>query len=220
MTGTPAAIRLPRLYPILDVDVLTERRLAPTDVVEAWLGSGITLIQLRAKHLEGGPFLTLARTLRARTARAGIRLLINDRVDIAALAEAEGVHVGQDDLSPDDVRGVLGAHAIVGLSTHSDAQMHDAVRTSASYLAIGPVFATQSKANPDAAVGLAGVARAAAIAAAAGRPLVAIGGISLAHASAVLRAGASSVAVISDLIAPDLAERARAFVAALRSEPV
>jgi thiamine-phosphate pyrophosphorylase len=211
---------VPRLYAILDVNLLDAHRWGAVETLDAWLDAGIEWVQLRGKHLESGPMLALARELRRRTDRAHARLIINDRADVARLAGADGVHLGQDDLTPDDARLLLGAEAIVGLSTHSDEQASRALATSASYVAIGPVFTTRSKARPDPVVGLEGVSRAAAILRADGRPLIAIGGITLAQAPAVLAAGAASVAVISDLFGADPADRARAFVAAVRAEPV
>jgi len=207
---------LPRLYSILDTDVLDARGLDPLAVCDVWLDAGIRLSQLRAKAMSSGPVLTLADALVARTRAAGATLIINDRADIAAQCGADGVHVGQDDLSPVDVRVVVGARAIVGLSTHTDAQVAGAVTQPVSYVAIGPVFGTRTKDTGYDAVGLAQVTRAAAMAQAAGKSLVAIGGITLDNAASVLEAGADSLAVISDLVGTEnrrgLAERARAWM--------
>lgn len=204
------------LYAILDVDVLAARGIDPLDVCDVWLEAGVRLIQLRAKSMASGPMLTLAEALVARTRVAGATLVINDRADVAAQCGADGVHVGQDDLSPEDVRVVVGARAIVGVSTHTDAQVAAAVTQPVSYVAIGPVFGTHTKATGYDAVGLAQVARAATTAHAAGKPLVAIGGITLENAASVLEAGADSLAVISDLVCTEnrrgLAERARAWM--------
>ncbi|MCC7185510.1 MAG: thiamine phosphate synthase [Acidobacteria bacterium] len=198
----------PRLYPILDIDLLTARGLDPLDVCDVWLDGGIRLIQLRAKGLASGPMLALAEALLSRTRAAGGHLLINDRADIAAMCGADGVHVGQDDLSPGEVRRLIGATAIVGLSTHTDTQVADAVAQPVSYIAIGPVFGTRTKNTGYDAVGLAQVRRAADVAHAAGVPLVAIGGITADRAHEVLAAGADSVAVISDLVGTTLAATA------------
>jgi thiamine-phosphate pyrophosphorylase len=207
---------LPRLYAILDIDLLEQRRLDPLRVLDVWLDAGVRLIQLRAKTMASGAMLALAETMAVRARAAGATFVVNDRADIAKLAGADGVHVGQDDLPPADVRRVLlPAPAIVGLSTHDEAQARDACAQPISYLAIGPVFATTSKAQPDPVVGLAGVRMAAALAAPHALPVIAIGGITLERAPSVIAAGASSVAVISDLLADDLAARARAFVDAL-----
>ncbi len=204
------------VYAILDTDVLTARGLDPLAVCDVWLEAGVRLIQLRAKSMASGPMLTLAEALVARAHAAGAALIINDRADIAAQCGADGVHVGQDDLSPVDVRVVVGARVILGLSTHTDAQVAEAVTQPVSYVAIGPVFGTRTKDTGYDAVGLAQVARAATAAHAAGKPLVAIGGITLENAASVLEAGADSLAVISDLVGTEnrrgLAERARAWM--------
>jgi thiamine-phosphate pyrophosphorylase len=207
---------LPRLYAILDIDLLTQRGLEPLRVLDVWLDAGVRLIQLRAKTMASGAMLALAETMAARTRAAGATFVVNDRADVAKLAGADGVHLGQDDLRPADVRRVLlPPPAIIGLSTHNEVQARDACTQPISYLAIGPVFATRSKAQPDPIVGLDGVRMAASAAASHALPVVAIGGITLEHAPSVIAAGANSVAVISDLLADDLADRARAFLDAL-----
>jgi thiamine-phosphate pyrophosphorylase len=140
-------------------------------------------------------------------------VIVNDRADIARLAGADGVHVGQDDLAPADVRRVVGGDAIVGLSTHTPDQMDAALREPIDYVAIGPVFGTTSKATGYDAIGLDAVRSAAAVARRAERPLVAIGGITLERAPAVIEAGAACVAVIHDLIITgDPQGRTRAFL--------
>ncbi len=205
----------PRLYAILDIDVVARRHMAPLDVLDVWLDAGIELVQLRAKTMAAGPMLTLADEMSARCRRRGARFIVNDRADVAQMCGADGVHVGQGDLRPDRLRGMLPEPALIGLSTHDERQVADACAQPISYLAIGPVFATVSKERPDPIVGLAGVRMAAAAASPRAIPLVAIGGISIAQAPAVLAAGASSVAVISDLLVGDIAERARDFLAAV-----
>ncbi len=189
-----------RLYAILDTDLLAARGLAPLDVCDVWLTGGIRLIQLRAKGMASGPMLALTEALLQRTRAAGAQLIINDRTDIAAMCGADGVHVGQDDLVPEDVRRLMGHHAIVGLSTHTTAHVESAVTKRVSYVAVGPVFGTQTKQTGYDAVGLDVVQRAAVVVHAAGLALVAIGGIDATRASAVWQAGADSVAVISDLV--------------------
>lgn len=207
---------LPRLYAILDIDLATSRGLGAHDVVHAWLDAGVRLIQLRAKRLTLGPMLDLALPLAADCRTAGALFLVNDRADVARLAHASGVHVGQEDLSPAEARRVLSATDLIGLSTHNDAQIEAGLMTPATYLAIGPVFHTTTKARPDPSVGLAGVTRAARRLTEDGRPLVAIGGITLETAPSVIAAGAGSVAVISGLIASeDLGSRARSFLGLL-----
>jgi thiamine-phosphate pyrophosphorylase len=125
------------------------------------------------------------------------RLIMNDRADLALIADFDGVHVGQDDLSPEAVRSIIGPNRWLGVSTHNPEQVQEADRTSADYLAIGPVFSTSSKDRPDPVVGLEGVRRARQLTR---KPLVAIGGITRANAASVIEAGADSVAVISDLL--------------------
>lgn len=193
------------IYAILDIDLLAARGLAPLDVCDVWLAGGIRLIQLRAKGMASGPMLVLAEALLVRTRAAGAQLLINDRADIAAMCGADGVHVGQDDLTPAEVRRLLGPDATVGLSTHTDAQVSEALTQPVSYIAVGPVFGTHTKATGYDAVGLAQVRRAAAAAAVAGVPVVAIGGITVDRAREVLDAGADTVAVISDMVGESLA---------------
>ena len=147
---------------------------------------------------------------------AGAVVIVNDRVDIARLSQADGVHVGQEDLSPRSVRRVVGAEAIVGLSTHTPEQVDLAVREPVTYIAIGPVFSTDTKATGYETLGLEPVRRAAGAARERALPLVAIGGITLETASSVIDAGATSVAVINDLVAGgDPATRVRAYLARL-----
>ena len=159
--------------------------------------------------------LDLAGALAGHARSAGATFIVNDRADIARLARAAGVHVGQDDLTPAEARDVVGPGAIVGVSTHNESQVRTALDAPVDYLAIGPVFETGSKDRPDAVVGVDGVRSAAALTAAREWPLVAIGGITVERAAAVLEAGATSLAVISDLLAGDPAERVRAFLDAV-----
>ncbi len=207
---------LPRLYAILDVDLTVARGLEPLALLDIWLGAGVRLVQLRAKGLPGGRMLELARAVADRTAAAGAVFIVNDRADIAWLARADGVHVGQDDLGPGDVRRVIGDTAWVGVSTHSAAQATAASREPIDYLAVGPVFPTLTKAGsaPE-PIGLAGVRQGVAAGGEASVPVVAIGGITLGLAPGVIAAGASSVAVISDLLSGDPAERCRAYLEVL-----
>lgn len=125
------------------------------------------------------------------------RLIMNDRADLCILAEFDGVHIGQDDLSPESVRSIIGPERWLGVSTHNPEQLREADLTSADYLAVGPVFSTLSKERPDPVVGLEGVRRTRQLTR---KPLVAIGGITRANAASVIEAGADSVAVISDLL--------------------
>jgi thiamine-phosphate pyrophosphorylase len=185
--------RLPRFYPILD----PLRKLHLPAQVSAVRNGGARIAQIRHKGVWSQPLLEAVRE----AARIIPLLIVNDRADIAAMTGA-GVHVGQDDLPPADARGICG-NAIVGLSTHNPAQTAAADRAPVDYIAIGPVFATASKANPDPVVGLDGVRQARLLT---GKPLVAIGGITRANAISVLEAGTDSVAVIGDLYPEEVTE--------------
>jgi len=207
---------VPRLYAILDVETTVARGLEPLAVVEAWLEAGIRLVQLRAKSLTFGPFLILADEVARRVASAGGLFVVNDRADVAALCGAAGLHLGQQDLTPAEARPIVGEGVAIGLSTHNPSQVVDALGGGrVDYLAIGPVFRTATKARPDPVVGLEGVRDAAAMVGPAGVPLVAIGGMTLDTAVSVLSAGATSVAVIADLIAAEPGARAREWLRAV-----
>lgn len=200
---------LPRLYPITDVRI---SGLSHAEQVERLIAGGATLIQLREKHASPRDFYKDAEAA-LRIARAhGVRIIINDRVDLALALRADGVHLGQDDLPPSAAREMLGPKAIVGYSTHTIAQAMDALSMPIDYLAIGPVYSTSSKENPDPVVGLDGL-RSVRLAVG-GFPLVAIGGITRARADAVLAAGADSIACISGLLSPPqtIEEKTRAFL--------
>lgn len=174
-------------------------RWAPADLARAYLDGGAQLLQIRAKHLASGPLLALCDAVVHAARPYGASVIVNDRADVAALARAAGVHVGQEDLAPADARRLLGAAAIVGFSTHTVEQIEAAIREPISYLAVGPVFGSQTKDTGYSAVGLDLVSAARRIAGPI--PVVAIGGISLETAASVLQAGATSVAVIGDLLA-------------------
>ena len=189
------AARPPRLYPIVDAAVCAAAGHAPFDVARAFLSAGAHWIQLRCKDLASGAFLDLANLTLEQTRAAGAILIINDRADIAAIAQADGLHVGQTDLTTGDARLVIGPELILGLSTHTPAQWEAAVREPISYLAIGPVFGTSTKDTGYTAVDLEIVTCAAAAAAPHGLPAVAIGGITIHNAVSVIDAGAASVAV-------------------------
>ncbi|MFZ3275916.1 MAG: thiamine phosphate synthase [Candidatus Sulfotelmatobacter sp.] len=194
-------IVLPRLYPILDAGCFPNA-LGLITAAEELLSAGVTLIQYRNKSSNARVMLEqaheLSRQLRARaTAPHLLKLIMNDRADLCLVAEFDGVHVGQDDLSLESVRSIIGPDRWLGVSTHNPEQLLEADRTSADYLAIGPVFSTSSKDRPDPVVGLEGVRRARHLTR---KPLVAIGGITRSNAASVIEAGADSVAVISDLL--------------------
>ena len=206
--------KLPRLYAIADAQVLAARGVALDGFARGLRAARVTLVQYRDKTGSPQDILRCAATLREAFEGAGATLVMNDRADFAVLAEFDGVHVGQDDLSPADARAVVGLNRIVGVSTHSDEQVRTADARCADYIAIGPVFATGTKENPSPVVGLEGIRRARALTK---KPLVAIGGITRENARSVIDAGADSIAIISGLIAPDesIEQVARDFLAIL-----
>jgi len=193
------AFDFPRLYVICDDDVCARAGWSVPDYAAACLEAGARFLQVRAKHASSGALLDMVDAVVERARGTGALILVNDRADVAKLAGAAGVHVGQDDLAPVAVRDILGAEACIGLSTHTHPQLAVAVRQPIDYVAIGPVFGTTTKATGYDAVGVSRVVDA--VAASGGRiPVVAIGGITLETAPAVIGAGASSVAVIADLL--------------------
>jgi len=172
---------------------------------------GVRLMQLRSKHGSAARMHALAGELTVLLRPKGARLIVNDRADVAALSGAGGVHVGQEDLPVEDARRFCPPPQWVGVSTHNLEQLREADGTSADYIAVGPVFHTITKANPDPVVGIEFVRAARQLTR---KPLVAIGGITLGSAAEVFRAGADSLAVVSDRIAtPDPAQRAAAYLA-------
>jgi thiamine-phosphate pyrophosphorylase len=199
-------LKLPSLYPIIDFSCFPAQPDPITAIVryaEELIAAGATLMQLRDKSQPDQPrrFLSCARELR-RVTLDKATLIINDRVDICLAADADGVHLGQDDLSPAAARRIFdqvkdGKARIIGFSTHNLAQVVPADALPIDYIAIGPVFATASKANPDPVIGLEGVRQARRVTK---KPLVAIGGITRQNCSQVKAAGADAVAVISDLL--------------------
>jgi thiamine-phosphate pyrophosphorylase len=179
-------------------------------VLDGYLAGGARFIQLRDKTTRTGPLAAYAAAAVSRAHAVGASLIINDRADVAKLTGADGVHLGQDDLPVEDARLVVGAAAIVGVSTHDEAQIDRAIETSASYIAVGPIYGTSTKDTGYTARGLDLLRYA--VARAPGRPVVAIGGITLDRAPEVLAAGAASVAVITDLLTADPIARIRAFL--------
>ena len=187
--------RLPRVYPITDLEI---SGISHAEQIVLLGDGGATLVQLREKKLPALDFYQQAKTALAVAAERGVRVIINDRVDVALALGAAGVHLGQDDLPPEAARKLLGDAAIIGYSTHSVAQAIAAATLPVDYIAIGPIFETGTKANPAAVVGLEGLR---AVRKAVGdMPVVAIGGITETNAAAVIAAGADSVAVISALL--------------------
>ena len=175
------------------------------------------MIQLREKHLSPREFYAEAEEALRVARPRGVRLIVNDRADIALALGADGVHLGQDDMPPEAARSLLGEEVVIGFSTHSVEQAIAAARLPVDYIAIGPVFATGSKENPDPVVGLEGLRR---VREAVGAfPVVAIGGVTRENAPSVLAAGADSVAVISALINPEnpyeITRLTRDFLAAI-----
>ncbi len=199
----------PALYAILDA---TPDQ--PADALESLArtlaAASVQLIQIRAKRVPPREFQKISKSLVIH-APGGVRIIINDRPDIAAIVGASGVHLGQEDLPADAARKICPSPQWVGVSTHNLKQLRVANATSADYIAVGPIFETLSKENPDPAVGLDLLRAARQITR---KPLVAIGGITVQSAAEVFRAGADSVAVISDLMtAADPAQRAREYLA-------
>src|SRR5579864_753924 len=186
---------LPRLYAILDALCFDD---GPTlyTTAEELVAGGVTLLQYRNKSDNAREMLEQSQELRRRLG-GSVKLFMNDRADLCLAAGFDGVHVGQEDLSPAGVREVIGERLWLGVSTHNPEQVKEADKSSADYIAIGPVFSTSSKANPDPVIGLEGVRNARALTK---KPLVAIGGINRANGRSVIDAGADSVAVISDLM--------------------
>ncbi len=184
-----------KLYSILDAACFSNPAML-LSAAEGLLDAGVKLIQYRNKFSDAVTILKQARELKR---LVGLRatLIMNDRADLCLAAEFDGVHVGQDDLLPESARKIIGQEYWLGVSTHNPEQVAEADRTSADYIAIGPVFATGSKIDPDPVVGLEGIGRARELTR---KPLVAIGGITRQNCASVFEAGADSIAVISDLV--------------------
>jgi len=199
-----------RLYPIVDAGLFSTAE-ELLRFAESLAAAGCTLIQYRNKSGNARIMLEQATAMRKRLGTR-VRLMMNDRADLCLGASFDGVHVGQDDLSPESARRIIGPDRWLGVSTHTPEQLREADLTSADYLAIGPVFVTSSKQNPDPVVGFEGVRRARELTR---KPLVAIGGITRRNARSVLEAGADSVAVISDLL-NDPGKSAEEFLEILR----
>ena len=203
-------MHLPRLYAILDASCFPDAA-ALVAAGEELAAAGVTLIQYRNKSGNARQMLEHARDLK-RVVGSRVKLIMNDRADLALAAGFDGLHIGQDDLSPEAARRIIGPDRWLGVSTHNPEQIGQADKTDADYLAIGPVFATTTKANPDPVVGIDGVRRASELTR---KTLVAIGGITRNNARSVIEAGADSVAVISDLIR-EPRKSAEAFFEVLR----
>jgi thiamine-phosphate pyrophosphorylase len=185
---------IPRLYAIVDASYFLTAEDQDFFVREL-LGAGVTLLQYRDKSNSSREVLDRAR--RMQTVVGGrARLIMNDRPDLCLIAAWDGVHLGQDDISPIEARRIIGPERWLGISTHNPEQVVEADKQSATYVAIGPVFSTRSKVNPDPVIGLEGVQKARSLTS---KPLVAIGGINRSNVRSVMDAGADAVAIISDL---------------------
>jgi thiamine-phosphate pyrophosphorylase len=203
---------LPRLYVILDAALLT---VPETECAEKLAAGGVRLLQYRNKRASAREVFESSKRLSALLIPQGVTLVVNDRADVALAAEASGVHVGQEDLGVEAARSVLGARKLLGVSTHNLEQFKEAAATSTDYIAVGPVFSTSTKANPDPVVGIEMIRQVRSLT---DKPIVAIGGITLERAAEVIRAGADSVAVISDiLLASDPGVRARQYIELLET---
>jgi thiamine-phosphate pyrophosphorylase len=203
---------LPRLYVILDAALLT---LPDTECAQSLADAGVRLLQYRNKSASSRKLFDSAKKLSAQLRPRGVSFVVNDRADVAALVDATGIHVGQQDLSVENVRRVVGPSKWVGVSTHNREQFERAAATSADYIAVGPIYSTSTKTNPDPVIGIDFIRMVRTLT---DKPIVAIGGITLDRASEVIRAGADSIAVISDiLLAPDPGRRARQFLDILES---
>ena len=214
MTRSPDLLVLPRLYAIVDPAQAGGRSMV--EVAEALLAAGVRLIQLRDKHASSLELYESGVRVRECVHKAAGIFILNDRADIARAVDADGVHLGQDDIPPDAARLIMGEGKLIGYSAHNPEQVREAEQSVADYVAFGPIFPTASKDKPDPVVGLEGLAEARKLAR---KPLVAIGGISIENARAVIGAGADSVAVIRGLIgAADIRAQAELFLAQLTSQ--
>jgi thiamine-phosphate pyrophosphorylase len=208
----------PALYAILDAspEFSSESALSISEIADRLADAGVELFQYRDKRGSARRIHANSVELCRRLAPKGVRVIVNDRADIAAMTGAGGVHVGQEDLPVEDARKICGGARWVGVSTHNFEQLRAADATSADYIAVGPIFQTGTKANPDPVVGLEFLRAARRITR---KPLVAIGGITVESAGDVYQAGADSIAVIRDLmVASDPAQRAREYIAIAKSK--
>ena len=189
-------MRFPRVYPILDTETLAQHGMALDTAAAALLEGGAGILQVRQKGHWTRQVFESARQVACLCREAGAVLVVNDRADFAMLLEG-GLHIGQEDLAPRDARKLIGPDALLGFSSHNLEQLSAAGGEPVDYVALGPVYPTSSKHNPDPVVGVDEVRRLRPLIE---KPLVAIGGITRANAAGVLNAGADSVAVISDLV--------------------
>jgi len=206
---------LPKFYPILDTAVALRNGIDPVDAARQILDAGAQIIQFRHKEFLSREAFAWLEQIAELARSAGATLVVNDRADLAKLFNA-ALHLGQDDLTPWIARRLIGSDAVVGYSTHNESQLLAATKEPADYLALGPIFGTSTKENPDPTVGLGELRRLRPLC---DRPLVAIGGITRANARQVLDAGADSVAVIGDLFPEDrnIQERTKKYLSLLTS---
>ena len=205
---------LPVFYPILDYETAERRGIAPADAARQILDAGARILQFRYKKFFSREAMAEAERIAELCANAGATFVMNDRADIARLLGA-ALHLGQDDLPPRAARRLVGEKTIIGFSTHNEMQLLAAASDPVDYLALGPIFGTASKENPDPVVGIEELRRLRKLT---DRPVVAIGGITRENARAVIEAGADSVAVIGDLFSADgrVGERVREWIHLLR----
>jgi len=198
---------LPRLYVILDAALLT---VPETDCAQELATAGVRLLQYRNKRASARELFETSKKLLLLLSPLGVSLVVNDRPDVAAVAGANGVHVGQEDLGVEEVRRVVGGEKLVGVSTHNLEQFERAAASSVDYIAVGPIFTTGTKSNLDPVVGTQFIREVRPLT---DKPIVAIGGITLQRAPEIIESGADSVAVISDILrAPEPAARARQYI--------
>ena len=198
---------LPRLYVILDAALLT---VPEKECAQRLVAAGVRLLQYRNKRASARDLFDSSKQLSSLLIPQGVTFVVNDRADVAALAGANGVHVGQEDLGVEEARQVVGEEKIVGVSTHNLEQFQRAAASSAYYIAVGPIFATRTRSNPDPVVGTQFIQKVRPLT---DKPIVAIGGITLERAPEIIESGADSVAVISDILgALEPGMRARQYI--------
>jgi thiamine-phosphate pyrophosphorylase len=203
---------LPRLYVILDAALITSPE---RDCAASLAEAGVRLLQYRNKSASARQYLESSRKLAETLQPYGASFFVNDRPDVAFLAGASGVHVGHDDLDVEQSRSIVGSNKLIGVSTHNLEQFERAAASSADYIAVGPIFNTSSKSNPDPVVGVDFIRKVRSLT---DKPIVAIGGIALERAAAVIEAGADSVAVIGGIwSAADPSQRAREYIKTLET---
>ena len=202
-------ISLPRIYPIIDDSSVSFDRIE--DVSKAIIKGGAKILQLRSKRFSSKEFLEAARIIREIARNKGVFFIVNDRVDVAILADADGVHLGQDDLTVTEARKLLGKDKIIGYSTHNLREASEAIRLPVDYISFGPIFPTKTKKDAKIPKGLKGLAE---VKKAVGIPIVAIGGITETNMIHVFQEGADSVAMISEILTTsDISQKLKRLIA-------